>query len=231
MVKILWRSNKDKVTLRWLKSIGMVSQKLYRNTLKPWVSRALIRVECETGTLKATSRNKHSKAMKRDKSPAEQGQYTSICFVLSSIHKARQKRCKARTAHIYISRSLNHETEQEPSKWVYTPPSLGYEGNNRAKREASTRTGKNTLPAKQRPPKLTHVAAICFYQRLAEWGILHLERACFGLARCRTRNILHLERACFGLWLKAGWKKKKKKNPGPRRSEMQSERKEKTRRR
>ena len=149
--------------------------------------------------------------MKRDKSPAEQGQYTSICFVLSSVHKARQKRCKARTAHIYISRSLNHESEQEPSKWVYTPPSLSYEGNNRAKREASTRTGKNPLHAKQRPPKLTHVAAICFYQRVAEWGILHLQRACFGFARCRTRNILHLERACFGLWLKAGWKKKKTK--------------------
>ena len=41
-----------------------------------------------------------------------------------------------------MPRSLNHESEQEPSKWVYTPSSMSYEGKNRAKREAPSRTGQ-----------------------------------------------------------------------------------------
>ena len=62
---------------------------------------------------------------------------------------------------------------------VYTPPSLSYEGNSRVKREASTHTGKNPLHAKQRPPKLTHVAAyICgalvLVLRAVERGVYYI---------------------------------------------------------
>ena len=33
-MKILERSNEEKTLLRWLKNIGMASEKLYRNTFK-----------------------------------------------------------------------------------------------------------------------------------------------------------------------------------------------------
>ena len=59
----------------------------------------------------------------------------------SLIQGTRQSAAKQERPN-YMPRSLNHESEQEPSKWVYTPSSMSYEANNRAKREAPTRTGR-----------------------------------------------------------------------------------------
>ena len=59
----------------------------------------------------------------------------------SLIQETRQSAAKQERPN-YMPRSLNHESEQEPSKWVYTPSSMSYEGKNRAKREAPSRTGQ-----------------------------------------------------------------------------------------
>ena len=45
-MKILWLSDKDKITLRQLRNIAMVSEKLYRNTLKSCVNE-LIKIQTE----------------------------------------------------------------------------------------------------------------------------------------------------------------------------------------
>ena len=52
----------------------------------------------------------------------------------SLIQETRQSAAKQERPN-YMPRFLNHESEQEPSKWVYTPSSMSFEGNNRAKRE------------------------------------------------------------------------------------------------
>lgn len=79
------------------------------------------------------SRNKPAKAMKRDKSPVKQGKYTSIMyasFILQSVKQDKVLQSKNAT-HLHVS--FFEPSEQEPSKWVHTPPSLSYEGNIRAK--------------------------------------------------------------------------------------------------
>ena len=45
-MKILWLSDKDKIILRQLRNIAMVSEKLYRNTLKSCV-KELIKIQTE----------------------------------------------------------------------------------------------------------------------------------------------------------------------------------------
>ena len=63
-------------------------------------------------------------------------------MLLSLIQETRQSAAKQERPN-YMPRSLNHESEQEPSRLVYTPSSMSYEGNNRAKTEpAPTRTGR-----------------------------------------------------------------------------------------
>ena len=64
-----------------------------------------------------------------------------------------------------MPRSLNHESEQEPRKWVYTPSSMGYEGENRTKRAAPTRKGQEHAAREtQKPPKLTRSCGCIFDQ-------------------------------------------------------------------
>ena len=60
-----------------------------------------------------------------------------------------------------MQRSLNHESEQEPSKWVgvyeYTPTSMSYEGNNRAKREAPTCTRQEHATRETKTTKVNSI--------------------------------------------------------------------------
>ena len=74
----------------------------------------------------------------------------------SLIQGTRQSAAKQERPN-YMPRSLNHESEQERSKWVYRPSSMSYEGNNRAKREAPTRTGQEHAT---RETKTTKVSSI-----------------------------------------------------------------------
>ena len=61
-----------------------------------------------------------------------------------------------------MPRSLKHESEQEPNKWVCTPSSMSYEGNNRAKREAPTRTGQEHAARETKTTKLTRSCGCIF---------------------------------------------------------------------
>ena len=76
--------------------------------------------------------------MKRDESPAKQAcntrnKDTDSTRVYASFFNPwnEAKRCETRTSHMYMTRSLHHESEQEPTKktriCVCTPPSLSYE--------------------------------------------------------------------------------------------------------
>ena len=56
-----------------------------------------------------------------------------------------------------MSRSLNHESEQEPRKWVYTPSSMGYEGENRTKRAAPTRKGQEHAARETKTAKVNSI--------------------------------------------------------------------------
>ena len=74
----------------------------------------------------------------------------------SLIQETRQSAAKQERPN-YMPRSLNHESEQEPSKWVYTPSSMNYEGNNRAKREAPTRTGQEHATRETKTTKVNSI--------------------------------------------------------------------------
>ena len=63
-----------------------------------------------------------------------------------------------------MPRSLNHESEQEPREWMYTPSSMGYEGETELREPALLERDKNTLHAKQKPPKLTRSCGCIFDQ-------------------------------------------------------------------
>ena len=69
-----------------------------------------------------------------------------------------------------MPRSLKHESEQEPCKWVYTPSSMNHEGNNRAKREAPARTGQEHAA---RETKTTKVNSI-MWLHIRSWNIIIL---------------------------------------------------------
>ena len=61
-----------------------------------------------------------------------------------------------------MPRSLNHESEQEPNKWVYTSihlPLWAMKGTTEVREKPLLARDKNTLHAKQRPPKLTRSVA------------------------------------------------------------------------
>jgi len=61
-------------------------------------------------------------------------------------------------------RSLNHESEQEPCKWVYTSIHLllwAMKGTTEVREKPLLARDKNTLHAKQRPPKLTRSCGCC----------------------------------------------------------------------
>ena len=76
----------------------------------------------------------------------------------SLIQEARQSAAKQERPN-YMPRSLNYESEQEPSKWVYTPSSMSYEGNNRAKRELvpPTRTGREHTARETKTTKVNSI--------------------------------------------------------------------------
>ena len=75
----------------------------------------------------------------------------------SLIQETRQSAAKQERPN-YMPRFLNHESEQEPSKWVYTPSSMSYEGNNRAKRElAPTRTGREHAARETKTTKVNWI--------------------------------------------------------------------------
>ena len=74
----------------------------------------------------------------------------------SLIQETRQSAAKQERPN-YMPRSLNHESEQEPSKWVYTPSSMSYEANNRAKREAPTRTGREHAARETKTTKVNSI--------------------------------------------------------------------------
>ena len=80
-------------------------------------------------------------------------------MLCSLIQETRQSAAKQERPN-YMPRSLNHESEQEPSKWVYTPSSMSYKANNRAKREAPTRTGREHAA---RETKTTKVNCGCTF--------------------------------------------------------------------
>ena len=56
-----------------------------------------------------------------------------------------------------MSRSLNHESEQEPRKWVYTPSSMSYEEENRTKRAAPTRKGQEHAARETKTAKVNSI--------------------------------------------------------------------------
>ena len=76
----------------------------------------------------------------------------------SLIQGTRQSAAKQERPN-YMPRSLNHESEQERSKWVYTPFSMSYEANNRAraKREAPTRTGREHVARETKTTKVNSI--------------------------------------------------------------------------
>ena len=74
----------------------------------------------------------------------------------SLIQGTRQSAAKQERPN-YMPRSLNHESEQERSKWVYTPSSMSYEANNRAKREAPTRTGREHAARETKTTKVNSI--------------------------------------------------------------------------
>ena len=71
----------------------------------------------------------------------------------SLIQETRQSAAKQERPN-YMPRSLNHEQEQEPSKWVYMPSCMSYEGNNTAKRETATRTGQENATRETKTTKV-----------------------------------------------------------------------------
>ena len=77
-------------------------------------------------------------------------------MLCSLIQETRQSAAKQERPN-YTPRSLNHESEREPSKWMYTPSSMSYEGNNRAKRKAPTRTGREHAARETKTTKVNSI--------------------------------------------------------------------------
>ena len=97
--------------------------------------------------------------------------------------------------------SLNHESEQEPSKWVYAPSSMGYEGENRTKREAPTRKGQEHAARETKTAKVNSIMRL----HIRSWNIIILiiMVITIGLFYCGTAGVLVIHPLNFTYFLTA----------------------------